>query len=100
MLGYLEDGVPDAVMTTTFHAVIVPAMKRVVAESVLRDGAGDGTTVSGWHERNAEAVSHRRPKRPCVDVEVERRRGKCVEPIPSMRKCERVETCSVPAGGG
>ena len=73
VLGYLEDGVADAVMTTTFHAVIVPAMERMIAESVLGDGAGGGATVSGWHERNAEAVSQRRPKRPRVDVEVERR---------------------------
>ena len=85
MLRLLEDFVPYSVMPSTFHPVVVPAMKRVIAELVLEATAVFGATLSGRHQLQAKAIAHRRGERTAVEVEVERRVGLCVNPVSFMR---------------
>ena len=94
-LGGSEDGVTDPVVPAAFHSVIVVAVKGVVSKIVLWDGAGGGAAVAGGHEGDAETVPHRRPEGPRVHVEVEGWRREGIQPVPSVRKSERVETGAV-----
>ena len=51
-----EDDVADSVMAAALQPMIVVAMKSVVSEVVLGDGAGGSTTVTRLHERDTQTI--------------------------------------------
>ena len=57
-----------------------------------------GAAFSRGKKFETEAISHCRPKRPGVEVEVERRRRQGVDPVTCMLEIERKEPSLISAG--
>ena len=99
-LCFIEDMIPNSVMSAAPNAMIVTAVHGVVAVRVFIVVAVDGRARSWLYKMDAEAVAHRRGKRAGVEMEVETWGRNCVAPVASMRKSKGVEASLIPDYGG
>ena len=68
-----EDFVPNSVVAASFHPVVVPTVEGVISEFVHLSVAMVSAAVAFFKQLEPETVRHRCPKRPRVEVEIERR---------------------------